>query len=165
MLRWLIGDYKCNNLLLAPYYIASTQLLDSFHSVDFDYVPRESNWEVDELVQVVSGVKMRKELTHKFIVIGKKNHPLRIRLEVISTNAIVVGDWRIKIREYLEDPNKQVSHRVKARSQNFVLLEREFYRKGPDGLLLRCLSFPDNMEVMKQVHDWVCGAYQAEIKM
>ena len=32
----LIGEYKCNSLLLAPYYTTSTQLLDSFHSVDFE---------------------------------------------------------------------------------------------------------------------------------
>ena len=38
-------------------------------------MPRESNWEVDELAQVASGVKMRKELTYKLIVIGKKSHP------------------------------------------------------------------------------------------
>ena len=35
VLRQLTGEYKCNSLLLAPYYAASTQLLDSFHSVDF----------------------------------------------------------------------------------------------------------------------------------
>ena len=49
VLRQLIGEYKCNNLLLSPYYTASTQLLGSFHFVDFEYVPRESNWEADEL--------------------------------------------------------------------------------------------------------------------
>ena len=43
VLRHLTGEYKCNSLLLAPYYTASTQLLDSFHYVDFGYVPRESN--------------------------------------------------------------------------------------------------------------------------
>ena len=42
---------------------------------------------------------------------------------------------------------------MKAQSQNFILLEGELYKKGPDGLLLRCLSVPDNMEVMKQVHE------------
>ena len=60
MLWQLIGEYKCNNLLLAPYYTASTQLLDSFHSMDFEYVPRESNWELDERAHVASSVKMSK---------------------------------------------------------------------------------------------------------
>ena len=75
VLRKLTERYKCNSLLLTPYYTTSTQLVDSFHSVNFEYVPRESNWEVDELAQVASGVKMRGELIHKLIVIGKKNHP------------------------------------------------------------------------------------------
>ena len=61
------------------------------------------------------------------IVIGKKNHPLiykrGIRLEVFSTDVNVARDWRIKIREYLENPNRQVLFRVKAQSHNFVLLE------------------------------------------
>ena len=81
---------------------------------------RESNWEVDELAQVASGVKMSEEMTHKLIVIGKKNHPSiyerRIRLEAVNTYANVAGDWRIKIIEYLEEPNRQVPYRVKVQS-------------------------------------------------
>ena len=102
-------------------------------------------------------------------MVGKKNHPSiyerGIRLEVINTDANVVGDWRIKIIKYLEDPNRQVPHRLKAQSQNFILLEEELYRKRPDGLLLICLSFTDNMEVVKQLHERVCEAHQAGIKM
>ena len=45
LLRQLTREYKCNSLLLAPYYTSSTKLLDSFHSMDFEYVPMESNWE------------------------------------------------------------------------------------------------------------------------
>ena len=59
VLQQITGEYKCNNLLMAPYSTASTQLLDSFHSVDFEYVPRESNWEMNELAQVASDVKRR----------------------------------------------------------------------------------------------------------
>ena len=49
VLQHLTGEYKCNNLLLSPCYTASTQLLDSVHYVDFEYVPKESNCEADEL--------------------------------------------------------------------------------------------------------------------
>ena len=59
----------------------------------------------------------------------------------------------------------QVPHRVKAQSQNFVLIEGELYRKGLDGLLFKCLSFPYSMEVIKQVHEGVYGAHQVRIKM
>ena len=93
VIRRLTGEYKCNNLLLTSYYTTSTQLLDSFHTVDFEYVPMEYNWEVDELAQVALGVKMSEDLTHKVIVIGKKNHPSiyesGIRLEVTSIYAML----------------------------------------------------------------------------
>ena len=59
-------------------------------------MPRESNWEADELAQVASSVKMSEELTHKPIVIGNKNHPSiyerGIVLEVVNTNVNVTGD-------------------------------------------------------------------------
>ena len=46
-------------------------------------------------------MKTNEELTHKFIVIEKKNHPSiyerGIISKVFSTDANVVGDWRIKI--------------------------------------------------------------------
>ena len=96
VLRQLTREYKCNNLLRTPYYTTSTQLLDFFHYVDFEYVPRESKWEADELAQVASGVKMSEEMTHKLIVIGKKNHPSiyerGIILQVVDTYANVAGD-------------------------------------------------------------------------
>ena len=66
VLQQLTGEYKCNSLLLAPYYTASTQLLDSFHYVDFEYVHRESR-EANELAQVASSVKMSEELTHNLM--------------------------------------------------------------------------------------------------
>ena len=59
-------------------------------------MPRESNWEVDELAQVASRVKMSEELIHMLIVIGKRNHPSiyerGIKLEVVDTNANVLED-------------------------------------------------------------------------
>ena len=65
----------------------------------------------------------------------------------------------------MENPNKRVPHITKARAQNFVLLEGELYIKGFDGLLLKCLSIPDSMKVMKQAHERVCGAHQSGVKM
>ena len=44
VLRQLTVEYKCNHLLLAPYFTAAIQLLDSFDNVEFEHVPREANW-------------------------------------------------------------------------------------------------------------------------
>ena len=42
VLRQLTREYKCNNLLLTPYF--TIQLLDSFDNEEFEHVPTESNW-------------------------------------------------------------------------------------------------------------------------
>ena len=57
----LTGEYKCNNLLLAPYFPAYIQLLNYFDNVEFEHVPKESNWEADEHAQISSGVNMGEE--------------------------------------------------------------------------------------------------------
>ena len=54
---------------------------------------------------------------------------------------------------------------MKVQAYNFVILKGELYKKIFDGLLLKCLSFADSMEVMKQVHEGVCGAHQSRVKM
>ena len=41
VLRQLTGEYKCNSLLLTPYFTIAIQLLDSFENVEFQHVPRE----------------------------------------------------------------------------------------------------------------------------
>ena len=57
VLRQLTGEYKCNILVLAPYFTTAIQLLDSFDNVEFKHVPRESNWEANELTQIAFGGK------------------------------------------------------------------------------------------------------------
>ena len=60
---------------LAPYFTTVIQLVDYFENVSYLHVPRESNWEADELSQVASGLRMSEELTHKLIFMQKKAHP------------------------------------------------------------------------------------------
>lgn len=94
------------------------QLLDSIENVEFKYVLREPNWKVVVLAQMASGVKMKEELTHKLIVIVKKNHPSiferGINMDVFNTNMNIVGDWRKELREYVEDPKIRVPHIIKS---------------------------------------------------
>ena len=102
--------YKCNSLLLAPYFTVVIQLLDSFDNVEFEHMPRELNWEANELDQIAFGVKMGEELTYKFFVIEKKNHhsifERGINLDIFNNDMNIVGEqslenmWRIQTRRF-----------------------------------------------------------------
>ena len=53
-------------MLSTPYFTVAIQLLDSFDKVEFEHVPKESNWEADELAQIASSVKMSEELSYTY---------------------------------------------------------------------------------------------------
>ena len=159
----MTGEYRCTNFSLAPYFTTAIQLVDSFENVSYMHVHRESNWEADELSQVVLGLRMLEELTHKSIFVYKKTHPSilerGLQFESFNNDLNVAGHWCTDIKSYLENPAKKVPCKVKAQSLNYVLIENELFRKTFDGLLLRCPSFSQTMEILKQVHEGVCGAH------
>ena len=81
---------------LEPYFTVAIQLVDSFKNVSYMHVPGESNWEADELSQVVSGLRMSEELTHKLIFVQKKVHPSihkrGLQFESFNNDLNVAGD-------------------------------------------------------------------------
>ena len=85
-------------LAISTYFTTVIQLLDSFDNVEFEHMPRESNWEVDELSQIASGVKKGEKLTHKLIMIEKKNHPSIFErgtdLDIFNNYMNITRDWR-----------------------------------------------------------------------
>ncbi|XP_075515608.1 uncharacterized protein LOC142550256 [Primulina tabacum] len=151
VLKQLSGEFKCTSLSLAPYYTAESQLLDDFEEVSLVHVPRQENWEADELAQVASGLKMSPELTHRLVLIQKKNHPSiqqrGIQVDMLNLDVNLAGDWRDDMKMVLESTGRDIPHGLKMRALNYVLVEGDLYRKGLDGLLLRC--FPESLEVMK----------------
>ncbi|XP_073270467.1 uncharacterized protein [Primulina huaijiensis] len=54
---------------------------------------------------------------------------------------------------------------AKRDSGRYAQLGYKLSWKGLDGLLLRCIGFPEVLEIMKQVHEEVCGAHQSGVKM
>ena len=56
------------------------------------------------------------------------------------TLELPADDWRKEIVEYLENPSKKVSRRIRFQATKYVLLEGELYYRMIDGVLLRCLD-------------------------
>ncbi|XP_075494140.1 uncharacterized protein LOC142531771 [Primulina tabacum] len=169
VLKQMLGEYKCSSLALAPYFTAVSQLLDDFEEVTFKHVPRQDNWEADELAQISSGLRILLELTHKLLLVQKKNHPSiyqrGIQVDTFDIDVELAGDWIDEIKDALRNPEQNLHYGLKMRILHYVLVEDEMYRKGDDDLLLRCLGFPEAMKVMQHVHEGIYGAHQSGIKM
>jgi len=61
-------------------------------------------------------------------------------MEGIMALELPADDWRKGIVDYLEDPSKKVSRRIRFQATKYVLLEGELYYRTIDGVLLRCLD-------------------------
>jgi hypothetical protein len=50
------------------------------------------------------------------------------------------NDWRKEIVDYLENPSRKVSRKLRYKAINFVLLDGRLFYKSLDGVLLQCLG-------------------------
>ena len=74
-------------------------------------------------------------------------------------------NWRTDIKNYLKNLARNMPFKIKAQALNYVLLEGYLFRRTHDGLLLRCVAFPEAMEVLEQVHEGIYEAHQVGRKM
>ena len=75
-------------------------------------------------------------------------------------------DWRSPIIQFLSNPSGTSDKRTRTFAAQFVLLDGELFKKSiGDDTLLRCLGKMEAMRVMSEVHEGICGAHQAGIKM
>jgi hypothetical protein len=74
-------------------------------------------------------------------------------------------DWRKEIVDYLEDPSREVSRKLRYKAIEYVLLDGRLFYKSLDGVLLQCLGPEEAKRMMSEVHDGLCGAHQSAYRM
>ncbi|GKV29945.1 hypothetical protein SLEP1_g38818 [Rubroshorea leprosula] len=72
VLKQLSGEYKYTSLALAPYFALTVQLLEEFDDVSIRHVPRDQNYEANEMAQIASGLQILEGVMQK--VAGIKMH-------------------------------------------------------------------------------------------
>ena len=86
-------------------------------------------------------------------------------IEGVMALELPADDWRKEIVDYLEDPSKKVSRRIRFQATKYVLLEGELYYRTIDGVLLRCLDKEEAKVLMGEIHEGVCGSHQSAYKI
>ncbi|KAI5323866.1 hypothetical protein L3X38_032939 [Prunus dulcis] len=78
---------------------------------------------------------------------------------------VTPDNWRHEIVSYLKDPNGPHSQQVLRRARYYVIKDKILFRIGSDDLLMKCLAKKEQRIAMTEVHEGICGAHQASIKM
>jgi hypothetical protein len=58
-----------------------------------------------------------------------------------------------KIVDYLENPSRKVSRKLRYKAIKFVFLDERLFYKSLDGVLLQCLGQEEEKKMMSEVHD------------
>jgi ribonuclease HI len=107
-----------------------------------------------------------KEILKSFQLVILQHIP-RENQEVFANDVCVFGsdlaedDWRTEIVDYLENPSRKVSRKLRYKAVKFVLLDRRLFYKSLDGVLLQCLGQEEVKKMTSEVHDGLCGAHQS----
>ena len=140
----MIGLYECKEDTLKGYYDECQRLLKEFPHVSFQHIPRAQNQEANHLAQSALGYQVFQE--------------------VLSSEASS-DDWRIEIADYLRNPTRKVTRKLRYKLTKYVLLDDQLYYKTIDGVLLKCLNQEEAKVLMGEVHEGICGAHQSAYKM
>jgi hypothetical protein len=125
--------------------------LKSFQLVILQHIPREHNEEANMLAQSASGYRENQEV---------------FAMEVCAFGSdLAEGDWRKEIVDYLENPSRKVSRKLRYKAIKFVFLDGRLFYKSLDGVLLQCLGPEEAKKMMSEVHDGLCGAHQSAYRM
>jgi ribonuclease HI len=151
LIKQLNGQFECRNDILRNYYEECKEILKSFQFVILQHIPRENNEEANRLAQSASGYRENQEV-------------FAIDVYAFGSN-LAEGDWRKEIADYLENPSRKVSRKLRYKAIKFVLLDDRLYYKSMDGVLLQCLGQEEAKRMMSEVHDGLCGAHQSAYRM
>jgi hypothetical protein len=94
--------------------------------VTLQHIPREHNEEANRLAQSASGYKENQDA-------------FAADMCTLGTD-LAEDDWRKEIVDYLKDPSRKVSRKLRYKAIKFVVLDDNLFYKSLDGVLLRCLG-------------------------
>ncbi|KAK2969914.1 hypothetical protein RJ640_000527 [Escallonia rubra] len=168
VIKQLNREFKCNAPGLEMYFSIATYLLARFDDVIITHILRINNSNVNVMAQLASGLKIPEGVDGHWVKVSRclpVINDMYKDLEMVDPIDTIQNDWRTPIIQYLQNPESRVDTKVKLQATKYFLLDNDLFKRTPEGLALRCLGQQEAIHVMAEVHEGICGAHQARIKM
>jgi ribonuclease HI len=161
-------EYDCNNDKMAE-YLAEVRRLEKFiDGFEVRYVPRLDNRDADHLAWIASS----RAATPPYVIFERLAKPSVKETKPSEDTCVMVidgpdqqsgGDWMSQIRSYLEnrplaDDNAEIE-RITRKSKMYHLIDGVLYRQGANGMMMRCISKDEGIQLFWDIHSGVCGAH------
>nr|CAH65742.1 OSIGBa0127D24.5 [Oryza sativa] len=149
------------------YLEAVRSMKKCFTGIMVEHLPRGQNEEADALAKSAACGGPHSPGIF-FEVLYALSVPM-YSLEVMTIDQVKLGEdpygWRTPFVKHLETgwlpEDKAEAKRLQLRATKYKMVSGQLYRSGVLQPLLRCISFVEGEEMAKEIHQGLCGAYQA----
>jgi hypothetical protein len=74
-------------------------------------------------------------------------------------------DWMSPIKAYLDnqpisDDNAEIK-RITSKSRMYHLIDGVLYKQGANGMMMKCISKDEGIQLLREIHSGVCGAHSS----
>jgi hypothetical protein len=76
-----------------------------------------------------------------------------------------VEDWQTKYLAWIDrgelPSDRTEARRIARKAKSFTVIEGELYKRATSGVLQRCIPIPHGRELIRDIHEGVCGHHAA----
>jgi hypothetical protein len=163
-------EYDCNNDKMAEYLAEVRRLEKFFDDFEVRYVPRLDNRDADHL----AWIGCSRAPTPSDVILERLVKPsVKATEPSKDTDLMVIDgpdqqsrfDWMSQIRSYLEnrslaDDDAEIEC-IARKSRMYHLIDGVLYRQGANGMMMRCISKDEGIQLLQDIHSEVCGAHSS----
>ncbi|KAG9444917.1 hypothetical protein H6P81_016257 [Aristolochia fimbriata] len=182
VIKQLSGEFEVMKLELEPLWRYAGELLAQIPEVSLHYVPRSENGPADALAGIAASLARFDERPNQVPICERWVIPPPLEEEKeeeqteeteeslpISASQNQTEDWRKPIINFLRHSTLPVDLRervqIRRTAPRYIFINDVLYRRSYEGLLLRCLSKEEGLQVLKETHGGMCSANQAGPKL
>ncbi|CAL8991185.1 unnamed protein product, partial [Prunus brigantina] len=151
---------------MAQYVKEAQRLASQFAHFAISQVPRSQNCRADALAKLASALD---EGIKRSIPIEYLASPT---VSDAPTEAMIVGTddtWMMPIYAYLASgtlpADSDAARRLQLQSGRYTIINAQLYKRGFSLPYLRCVTPEDSHEILREVHEGVCGDHSASRAM
>ncbi|KAL0404658.1 UNVERIFIED_CONTAM: hypothetical protein Sradi_2106600 [Sesamum radiatum] len=158
--KWLLHVecvYEAKEKSMVQYLQQIAELRTSFKSFQIIQIPREENAKADCLSRLASALEDWR--TRHITIQCLPNPRATLAIQAISSPT----NWRTPIIEWIEKgslpDNQWDASRLKTRVVRFLIQGGILYKKSYTHHLLRCVSQPEGLHLLREIHNRCCGSH------
>jgi hypothetical protein len=172
-------DYKCSSLELSKYLAEVRKLEKMFDGIEVRHVYCKDNIKPNGLAQRVSRREPLEPGTFLDVLtkpsVKEANDEDSTVVPDIGLGATeaehavadfeTTDDWRTPVIKFLssdELPEDDAeAEKITRQAKIYCMIGNDLYKKAPNGVLLKCISFVDGKHLLLDIHEGICGSHAA----